>query len=483
MTNEQFAAYLLDESHLYTVGYEELKTLVMNYPYSANLRVMLLKKSLFEKNKDAERNLSMAAAYVTDRRQLSKTVKRLKNPIKISENVVLAADFLELTELSNLDKVLADKTIPLDFTNTPEKEKSLTLDLPTEQLTPFSLDLPLLATGLEAREIVSNLETDSQSLAHHIEAEDFQEELKELPATEIKSGPAQEIFESVSVDKISDNALGEDLDKYRAIPINDNDIDLLYASLTEKNKNNEIEQHHTTHLNASEMPIEFEITNTNKTVIKEASEPATEALPKVSFTAWLQQFRVNEPPLVSQIVENIPAVSEMPQKEIIIPIKTTFAAATCTPANIPSTTDTTENHESVLELKETIKSRASKKVKFDSLAQLFESSESVPDNLFESPEKKAAGNINEHIIAGDHDDDDKPLNGHAENKKNDMHDLAVKSILSNDDILSETLADIHFKQGNFARATEMYERLMLQNPEKSDYFAAKINQNLQNVPN
>ena len=124
MTNEQFAAYLLDESHLYTVGYEELKTLVMNYPYSANLRVMLLKKSLFEKNKDAERNLSMAAAYVTDRRQLSKTVKRLKNPIKISENVVLAADFLELTELSNLDKVLADKTIPLDFTNTPEKEKS-----------------------------------------------------------------------------------------------------------------------------------------------------------------------------------------------------------------------------------------------------------------------------------------------------------------------------------------------------------------------
>ena len=117
------------------------------------------------------------------------------------------------------------------------------------------------------------------------------------------------------------------------------------------------------------------------------------------------------------------------------------------------------------------------------MAQLFESSESVPDNLFESPEKKAAGNINEHIIAGDHDDDDKPLNGHAENKKNDMHDLAVKSILSNDDILSETLADIHFKQGNFARATEMYERLMLQNPEKSDYFAAKINQNLQNVPN
>ena len=61
-----------------------------------------------------------------------------------------------------------------------------------------------------------------------------------------------------------------------------------------------------------------------------------------------------------------------------------------------------------------------------------------------------------------------------------MHELAVKSIEENDDLISETLADLLAYQGNNNKAIEMYMRLSLHIPEKSDYFAAKI-EKLRNI--
>lgn len=53
-------------------------------------------------------------------------------------------------------------------------------------------------------------------------------------------------------------------------------------------------------------------------------------------------------------------------------------------------------------------------------------------------------------------------------------ELAKESIQEHDDIISETLAQLLEAQGHVQRAIEMYERLSLQNPEKSSSFAAKI---------
>jgi hypothetical protein len=127
MNNDQLTAYLQDESYLYTLSYEELKTLVVQYPYAANLRILLLKKSHLDQNKDYDRHLQMAAAYSTNRRFLYKLVKKLKTLQAVPENVILAEDYLELTELSNIEKILSTRQ-PAEALATAENTRTLSAD-------------------------------------------------------------------------------------------------------------------------------------------------------------------------------------------------------------------------------------------------------------------------------------------------------------------------------------------------------------------
>jgi hypothetical protein len=56
-----------------------------------------------------------------------------------------------------------------------------------------------------------------------------------------------------------------------------------------------------------------------------------------------------------------------------------------------------------------------------------------------------------------------------------VEQLAEKSI-NNAEVLTEAMAEVWEKQGDHAKATEVYRKLSLLNPGKSAYFAAKIEQ-------
>lgn len=55
----------------------------------------------------------------------------------------------------------------------------------------------------------------------------------------------------------------------------------------------------------------------------------------------------------------------------------------------------------------------------------------------------------------------------------DVFEMAVSSITREDDLASESLAEILEKQEKWAAAAEMYRKLSLRNPAKSAYFASR----------
>ena len=52
--------------------------------------------------------------------------------------------------------------------------------------------------------------------------------------------------------------------------------------------------------------------------------------------------------------------------------------------------------------------------------------------------------------------------------------IEERSVSENEDILTETLASIYLKQGKLEKAVNIFKRLSLKYPEKSDYFASRI---------
>ncbi len=55
-----------------------------------------------------------------------------------------------------------------------------------------------------------------------------------------------------------------------------------------------------------------------------------------------------------------------------------------------------------------------------------------------------------------------------------VFEMAVNSITREDDLASDSLAEIYAKQGKYDMAIDMYKKLSLRNPQKSAYFARKI---------
>ena len=66
-----FTACIKDPYRLRQVSYQELKTLVFQFPYAAGLRQLLWEKSQIENHPEKEKNLHLASLYSIDRHHLA----------------------------------------------------------------------------------------------------------------------------------------------------------------------------------------------------------------------------------------------------------------------------------------------------------------------------------------------------------------------------------------------------------------------------
>ena len=66
-----------------------------------------------------------------------------------------------------------------------------------------------------------------------------------------------------------------------------------------------------------------------------------------------------------------------------------------------------------------------------------------------------------------------PEGGNVAENENRLN-IAEKSATENHELITETLASIYFQQKNYGKAKESYQKLSLKYPEKSIYFAARI---------
>ena len=126
MNRETFPRLLQQPEKLYQLNFEELRSLVDQYPYSQNLRFFLAKKAKMENRPEYERLLHLAATYSIDREflryQLEQVHYQKPEPEVSPEPLTLPAEQLEPESL-DLDAVPRREELTLDDLDRPEPEK------------------------------------------------------------------------------------------------------------------------------------------------------------------------------------------------------------------------------------------------------------------------------------------------------------------------------------------------------------------------
>lgn len=104
MNAENFYEYIREPARLHQISYQELKSLVLQYPYAQNLRYLLVQKSLLEGHAEFDKNLHAASALSPDRKHLYLQLKELRQLEIQDDPFTLEEEFLELRDLSAFEE-------------------------------------------------------------------------------------------------------------------------------------------------------------------------------------------------------------------------------------------------------------------------------------------------------------------------------------------------------------------------------------------
>ena len=194
MTKENILKYLRDPSYLNQVSYQELKTLVAEYPSSLSLRYLLALKSKQENNSDYQRQLEFLSTYSIDRGHLYEVINKDELEQVLPEGVVLQEDYLELKELSILEREFSKTdalgagaaALAFDTVSKAENPSKLKDTLQDNALNEefYTLDLERELSSTTSNQIP--IESEEKIQANFAEVEDLFKELdteEPLPQT------------------------------------------------------------------------------------------------------------------------------------------------------------------------------------------------------------------------------------------------------------------------------------------------------------
>ncbi len=169
MNLENFHEFLKEPANLHRVSYQELKSLVAAYPYSTNLRILLLLKSKLDKHPELSRNLSLAATYTADRSLLYKIMHDPTLAI-LAQEVIEQEDVLELMDLEKVEAIMS-KEQPIEEVAKEMPLPSMNEDLPSWTSDIFEDSAPIIGAGAT----VMTMDSFLDSVAQENELETFTE--------------------------------------------------------------------------------------------------------------------------------------------------------------------------------------------------------------------------------------------------------------------------------------------------------------------
>ena len=321
MNSANFHQYLRNPSMLHQVNYQELKSLVLQYPYAPNLRYLMLAKSLLEGQREYDRNLVLASLGSIDRRKLRQLVFQYSHLAETTESSSLSEDFLELKDLSALEDIMevasteagTPKAVAIDST-IPDSSSIEFLDDLTEVKNEPTLDIvePETAAPVVLEDLLPDEPVDNPVL--EIASEPIND-LEGLP----EAGTGSEIEAELNTDAAE--AITSAANETLEVPTTIEDVGGLEIEESAEGLFEEAGAEIPQEAKADTTKAEAAADQTTPPIGTTRNEPqpmpAPSPSPKSAFNSYKKQMRFNRPGLLSgslDILPKKPAPQEVEEK-------------------------------------------------------------------------------------------------------------------------------------------------------------------------
>jgi len=498
MTAENFTYYLKNPEHLYQISYQELKSLVVQYPYCQNLRYLLVTKSQIDSLEEYQKDLQIAATYSVDRPYLYYLIHQDRESLSTTDNFILNDDYLELKDISE------NQNESLNLTPEPivlEQKADIIEDVPQDNLDSISdlnkENVPFMRKIKRIKRVTLN---DAPQIVEAPEVvTPIIETSNSFTPTDIPIIAASSLTLRQLIEKTTQEAEEETIEN--EVPkveisdaeiISDNSEMITYMEKPKKKKSvidqllgrdigasNSIEDLEEEPISSEQEPI---------TIISLEDELESSPSPAIDYT---DLSPVKEKPSMGREVlfeitnktnQEMDAIRQKTKEKEEVPLENTMKAMEQIESNIPDEEDNTPSSPIP---KTSFKSYLEKFQPPAGIIEEIEEEAEISNAIDEAVEEEMVAEIAENIkkkkkkkkkeakkkLAAKKKKEKKKA---KRKKKERVIEIARRSIEANEDVVSETLAELLAQQGSRKKAIRMYKRLSLIFPKKSSFFAEKI---------